>query len=67
MQLRLAVAWQILFRLGSDDGLELLISQLVDCHDVSQLLSIPCLVLHEVWDADFLHLSRGFQAVNVFK
>lgn len=53
--------------MGSDDGLELLVSQLVDRHDFGQLLDIPCLVLHEVWDADVLHLSQRFQPVHVFK
>lgn len=52
---------------GSDDGLELLVSQLVDRHDFGQLLDIPCLVLHEVWDADVLHLSQCFQPVHIFK
>ncbi len=52
---------------GSDDGLELLVSQLVDRHDFCQLLGIPRLVLHKVWDADVLHLSKCFQTVNVFK
>lgn len=51
----------------SDDGLKLLVSQLVDCHDFCQLLGIPRLVLHEVWDADVVHLSQCFQAVDVFK
>lgn len=52
---------------GSDNGLELLVSQLVERHDFRKLLGIPRLVLHEVRDADVLHLSQCFQAVHVFK
>lgn len=51
---------------SSGDGPELLVSQLVDRHDFCQLLSILCLVLHEVWDANVLHLSQSSQAVHVF-
>lgn len=53
--------------LSSDDGLELFVCQLVDRHDFCQLLGVPCLVLHEVWDADVLHLSQCSQAVHIFK
>lgn len=52
---------------GSDDGLQLLVSQLVDYHDFRQLLRIPHLVLHEVWNADVLHLSQCFQSIHIFK
>lgn len=52
---------------GSDDGSELLVSQLVDRHDFGQLLRVPRLVLHEVRDADVLHLSQSFEAVHVFE
>lgn len=52
---------------GSDDGLEFLVGQLVDCHDFGQLLSVPDLVLHKVWNADVLHLSQRSQSVHVFE
>lgn len=67
-RLYLVLIWVVrVHGLGSDDGPELLISQLVHCHDFCQLLCILCLVLHEVWDADVLHLSHSFQAVHIFK
>jgi len=52
---------------ASDDGLELLVGQLVDRHDFLQLLGVPGLVLHEVRDADVVHLSQSPQAVHVLK
>lgn len=51
----------------SDNSLEFLVGQLVDCHDFGQLLSIPHLVLHKVWNTDVLHLSQCFQSVHIFK
>lgn len=51
---------------GSDDALQLLISQLVDHHDLRQLLAVPGLVLHEVRNANVLHLSHSLEPVHVF-
>lgn len=50
---------------ASDDGLELVVRQLVDCHDLVQLLGVPGLVLHEVRDANFLHLSEFLEPLHV--
>lgn len=50
---------------SSDDGLELDVRQLVDCHDLVQLLGVPGLVLHEVRDANFLHLREFLEPLHV--
>lgn len=49
----------------SDERLELFISQLVDCHDLLELLCVTCLVLQEVWDSHVLHHSQTLQALHV--
>lgn len=54
-------------RTGLDEGLQLFICQLIDHHNLCQLLSIFLLVLHEMWDADLLHLSQRCQTIHVFK
>lgn len=48
-----------------DEDLELFVSQLVDRHDLLELLGIPCMVLQEVWDAHVLHHSQALQALHI--
>lgn len=52
---------------SSDDGLELGVRQLVDGHDLVQLLGVAGLVLHEVGDANFVHLSQFLEPLHVLK
>lgn len=51
---------------NSDDAPQLLIRQLVDRHDLGQLLGVSRLVLHEVGDADVLHVSQRFEPFHIF-
>lgn len=46
--------------------LELLISQLIDLHNLFQVLHIPGMVLQEVWYPHVLNHSQPFQTVHVF-
>lgn len=46
--------------------LELLVSQLIDLHDLFQVLHIPGMVLQEVRYPHVLNHSQPFQAVYVF-
>lgn len=50
---------------SSDDAPQLLVRQLVGRHDLGQLLRVPRLVLHEVGDADVLHVGQRFEALHV--
>lgn len=49
----------------SDKRLELFIGQLIDRHDLLELLGVTCLVLQEVRDSYVLHHSQALQALHV--
>lgn len=48
-----------------DERLEFFVGQLVDHHDLLELLGVTCMVLQEVWDAHILHHSQALQTLHI--